>query len=134
MAYTYTVSPKLPVTSDNSFGYAMNVTISEATSQNLKCLLLTAPGERVMDPEFGVGLKKYLFQNFGPQVVKNIKIDIRQQVAKYMPFINIRDTQVKFGDMLVENPDSTMQNKMYIKIDYTIRTFGVSDTLVVGVE
>ena len=133
MAYTYTISPKLPLVSDNKFGFAMNVTLSESISQNFKCLLLTAPGERVMDPEFGVGIKKYLFQNAGPQVVKNIKIDIRQQVSKYMPFVNIRDTQVRFGDMLVENPDSTMQNKMYIKIDYTIRTLGVSDTLVVAV-
>ena len=116
MSYVSTISPKLPITSDKSFGYAMNVTISESISQNLKCLLLTAPGERVMDPEFGVGLKKYLFQNFGPQVVKNIKIDIRQQVAKYLPFVNIRDTQVRYGDMLVENPDSTMKNKLYVKI------------------
>tara|TARA_A100001391_G_C5082790_1_gene280330 strand:- start:3648 stop:4052 length:405 start_codon:yes stop_codon:yes gene_type:complete len=133
MAYTYTVSPKLPLVSDNKFGFAMNVTLSESVSQNLKCLLLTAPGERVMDPEFGVGLNKYLFQNVGPQVVKNIKIDIRQQVSKYMPFVNIRDVKIRFGDMLVENPDSTMQNKMFIKIDYTIRSFGVSDTLVVSV-
>ena len=134
MAYTYTISPKLPLVSDSKFGFAMNVTLSESVSQNLKCLLLTAPGERVMDPEFGVGLKKYLFQNAGPQVVKNIKINIRQQVSKYLPFVNIRDTQVRFGDILVENPDSTMQNKMFIKIDYTIRSLGVADTLVVAVE
>ena len=51
-----------------------------------------------------------------------------------MPFINIQDAEVRFGDMLVENQDSTNRNKMFIKISYTIRTFGISDTLSMGVE
>ena len=42
MAYINTVSPKLPLVSDSSFGYAMNTTITESVSQNLKCLLLYA--------------------------------------------------------------------------------------------
>lgn len=57
MAFTQTISPRLPLASDTRFGYTMLVTMKQAIAQNLKCLMLTAPGERIMDPEFGVGLK-----------------------------------------------------------------------------
>ena len=75
MAYIHTISPRLPLSSDNQFGYAMLVTMKQTISQNLKCLMLTAPGEKIMDPRFGVGLRKYLFRNFGPEVVNEIKIN-----------------------------------------------------------
>ena len=39
--------------------------ISENIKQNFKNLILTVPGERVMLPDFGVGLKQYLFTNQG---------------------------------------------------------------------
>ena len=32
--------------------------------QNLKMLILTNPGERVMDPEFGVGIKQFYLRTF----------------------------------------------------------------------
>ena len=57
MSQINTLAPRLPLTIDSKFGYEMLVTIRQTTKQNLKCLLLTAPRERMMDPEFGVGLK-----------------------------------------------------------------------------
>ena len=62
MSLINTLAPR-PLNIDSKFGYEMLVTIKQTTKQNLKCLLLTAPKERMMDPEFGVGLKKYLFEN-----------------------------------------------------------------------
>lgn len=129
MAYTNTISPELPLTTDNRFGYTMLVTMRQAISQNLKCLLLTDRGERIMDPEFGVGLRKYIFKNYGPEVVKNIKVDIRQQVSKYMPFVSIEDAQVTFGDILTQSPDSTNANKVHVTIRYNVRSVGISDVL-----
>mgnify|MGYP000439218146 FL=1 len=57
------LSPKLPLTKDPQDGYALNKEYVELVQQNLKMILLTAPGERIMEPEFGVGLRNYLFQN-----------------------------------------------------------------------
>ena len=56
------LSPKLPLTYDESEGYRMNKKFAEMVLQNLKMLLLTNPGERIMEPDFGVGLKRYLFE------------------------------------------------------------------------
>ncbi len=129
MAYIQTISPRLPLSLDNRTGYNMLVTMRQAISQNLKCLMLTAPGERIMDPEFGVGLNKYVFQNYGPELVKNIKVNIRQQVSKYMPFVSIQEAQVTFGEMLTENPDSDNQNKLGVTIKYVVQSVGISDVL-----
>ena len=58
------LSVELPLTISSIDGFTMIKDIKRLVSQNLKMLLLTVPGERVMEPEFGVGLKRYLFQNF----------------------------------------------------------------------
>ena len=56
------ISPKLPLTRDKQDGYALNKTELDSIKQNVKMVVLTSPGERVMDPSFGVGIRKYLFE------------------------------------------------------------------------
>jgi len=129
MSKIQTIAPRLPLEPNNRFGYDMLVNLRQTVRQNLKCLMLTAPGERIMEPTFGVGLKKYLFQNYGPEVEKNIKVNIRQQVLKYMPFVQIIDAKMVFGDQLLKSSDSVTSNKMSISIEYLIQTVGVADVL-----
>lgn len=57
------LSPKLPVSRDSEDGYSLTKTYEEMVRQNLKNLLLTNPGERMMDPDFGVGMKRYLLSS-----------------------------------------------------------------------
>ena len=61
----YGISPKLPlIVNDLDGHYGLNKTIRQAIKQNFKNLILTSPGERVMDIQFGVGLRNYFFENF----------------------------------------------------------------------
>ena len=129
MSRIQTIAPRLPLNTSSRFGYDMLVNIRQAVQQNFKCLMLTSPGERVMDPNFGVGLKSYLFQNYGPEVEKNIKVNIRQQVLRYMPFVQISSATILFGDVEPLNPDSNTAYKMSISISYLIQSVGVSDVL-----
>ena len=57
-------SPKLPLVFDKTEDgpYGLNKTILETIKQNLKMLLLTNPGERIMNSDFGVGVRVFLFQ------------------------------------------------------------------------
>ena len=82
-----------------------------------------------MDPTFGVGMRKYIFQNFGPEVENNIKVNIRQQVKKYMPFIAISDATIVFGDLVDVQTDSKSSNKLSLSISYSIQSVGISDIL-----
>ena len=48
-------------------------TVKEQIRANLINVLLTKPGERVMEPNFGVNLKGYLFEpNIEPAVIDDI--------------------------------------------------------------
>ena len=85
MSRIRTLAPRLPLNPNNKFGYDMLSTIRGTTKQNFKCLMLTSPGERVMDPEFGVGLKQYLFENFSPELRVDLKTNIRQQTIPNKP-------------------------------------------------
>jgi hypothetical protein len=91
------LSPKLPlmISPIDKF-YRLNRTMKEVVTQNLKMLVLTAPGERIMDPNFGVGVRNYLFEN---TQLPGIERRIRDQVKKYMSYLNIIDIKIAYlGD------------------------------------
>ena len=81
------IGPKLPLMTDDVFGsYSLVTEYKDEIKQNLKNLLLTAPGERVMIPEFGVGLRNFLFEPRQHSIVQ-IRQRIQNQITRYMPFI-----------------------------------------------
>ena len=86
----YGISPALPLVYTAPDGpYGLTKTIPEALIQNFKNLVLTNPGERMMDPEFGVGLRKYLFEPNDAGTYLDIETRIRNQVQKYLSFISV---------------------------------------------
>ena len=67
-------------------------TILEQAKANLRNLLLTSKGERVMQPEFGSTLTDILFEQ-GPDVQNQIDEAIRDATSSWLPYININDNQ-----------------------------------------
>jgi phage baseplate assembly protein W len=62
------ISPKVPLIYDPTDGpYQLNKNLKQTINQNLKMLVLTSPGERIMIPEFGVGLRRFLFEQVGEE-------------------------------------------------------------------
>lgn len=115
------ISPKLPLQKDGSAGHQLNKTYKESIKQNFKNLLLTVPGERIMDPNFGVGLVKYLFEQNTEMLRSDIRGKINQQTNLYMPFIKINE--VVFFD------DDISSNTLNLRVDYTISSFNLQDFL-----
>ena len=62
------LAPKLPLTLDSGDGYTSIKILKTMIKQNFKMLILTNPGERVMNPDFGVGIRQFLFENFQSDV------------------------------------------------------------------
>ena len=65
-------------------------TILEQSKANLQNLLLTTPGERIMQPEFGSRLKFIVFEQ-GEDIPNRIEETIRSAVDKHLAYININD-------------------------------------------
>jgi len=86
-------------------------TLKEQVKANLINVLLTQPGERVNEPNFGVGLKHYLFE---PNVNKDsLNEIINTQINYYIPEISLIDTVVNATDN---------EYKIFIKIIYSIKS------------
>ena len=111
------LSPKLPLTYDESEGYRMNKKYAELVVQNLKMLLLTNPGERIMEPEFGVGLKRFLFEQNVSKVHGDIHARIKSQTAKYIPALQI--LKIDFFDS--ETTPALGENYLHISISFYIK-------------
>ena len=117
---------KLPVTKDELDGLKLIKNFPDLVEQNLTNLLLTIPGERVMDPTFGVGLSKYLFEQNDRTVYTEIRSKIKEQVTKYLPFVQI--DKIVFSNADIKNPDGFLANPgnslnpnlLGIEITYTI--------------
>ena len=127
------LSPKLPITLDEEDGHALNKTYPEMVLQNMKMIILTCPGERMMDPLFGVGLRNYLFEQNIQSTYGTIGAKITKQIKKYMSFVTIKD--IKFETAETEGYDSMIHpNLLKVRIEYTIDPISYTDTLDVSVS
>jgi len=115
------IGVKLPIQKDSSEGFATIKTVREMFKQNLKMLILTIPGEKVMDPDFGVGAIQYLFSGFSEGAQIKLDNSIREQVATYIPAITILD--ILFRETSQDN------NTLSFKIEYSIPNAGIKDLL-----
>jgi hypothetical protein len=101
----------------NGYEVISQENLQELTRFNLKNILLTIPGERIMDPNFGVGVKMYLFeQNNGD--LSPLMFSIKSQIKRYAPYIEILDLNAK-----------TFDNNLTISIRYEVKAANISDIL-----
>mgnify|MGYP003641531066 CR=1 FL=1 len=117
------LTPKVPLRIPSGAQYSMIQSYAGLVKQNFKNLILTAPGERVMDIEFGVGLRNFLFEMNSESTYDEIGARIAQQVERYMPFLEI--TGIRF---LASN-ESVDNSMVTIKIRYDITPLDVEDLL-----
>jgi len=130
MAYGY--SPVIPLQQDKEDGfYVLTKTIAQNTKQNFKNLLLTSPGERVMIPDFGVGLRRALFENLSFQLKNEISSRIEAQAEKYMPFLAVNE--VEFLDS-ENSPEEMLENALAIRVFYSLPGQGIEDVITVSRE
>ena len=124
------LSPKLPLSTDNIDGYTLIKSYNELVTQNLKNLILTAPGERMMDPTFGVGIRNFLFEQNTSETHQIISTRIKTQVSKYMPFL-----EVKTVFLSPEEEEPNMEpNSVKIQIKYFVKPLNMVDILNITVD
>tara|TARA_R100001460_G_scaffold35497_6_gene68278 strand:+ start:808 stop:1212 length:405 start_codon:yes stop_codon:yes gene_type:complete len=122
------ISPKVPLIYDSTDGpYQLNKNLKQTVNQNLKMLVLTSPGERVMVPEFGVGLRRFLFEQVNDDTFSNLADRIVEQTNFYLPIVNIEKINFITSD---ENPALAL-NEVQVSIKYNILPFDGTDQLLI---
>lgn len=128
MAY---YSPYLPLTFDGVTGYKMLDTLRDVVKQNFRMLVLTNPGERIMIPDFGVGVYEFLFEPNNPLLYDQIRARILSQANKYLPFVKIVDVSFESFE---DSPDFDERRKLSVSVKYIITPLNASDVLTVSVS
>ena len=124
-------SPKFPLQINNYVGaYALTATLAEVAKQNFINLMLTAPGERIMDINFGVVLRRYLFEQNTPGLHTQISRDISSQTETYLPFIELEKIVFNQSQVIGGFEDQILE----ISISYSVPSIGVSDSVLIGIS
>ena len=110
-------SPRFPLQIDDYVGaYALTQTVTEVVKQNFINLMLTAPGERIMDLQFGVGLRHYIFEPNIASTKQSIASKIERQTKKYMPFIRLNSIRFNTASIEAGYDDQILD----ISVDYSV--------------
>ena len=131
------ISPKLPLhTNDIDGAYVLNKTFKETTKQNLKNLVLTVKGERIMNPDFGAGIYELLFEQDTPFLAGEISSRIQEQVSLYLPHVEIVDVAVGStgASAAADKTFALGPNVMTVVIKYRIPFINDSDQLDITLE
>jgi len=83
-----------------------------------------------MIPEYGVGLKRKLFENKSPSLESAIQSAITSQVNKYLPYISIQDIQVNESQDTLTN--LSVEQTYELKITYIIIPTNETDMLTIA--
>ena len=125
------LAARLPLLISESEGpYDLLQTIKQVAAQNLKMVVFTNPGERVMDIDFGVGIRRYLFRQNVTETHDMLNTRVREQIARYLPYIKIMDLQV---DSPISNP-SMPENLMALRLVYKIDPYDQTDVLELSIS
>jgi phage baseplate assembly protein W len=122
------LSVSLPLTYDNEDGpYRLNKTLKQVVKQNFKNLILTSPGERVMLPTFGAGVRRLLFEPLTSETFSKVSQRISSQVGKFMGYLKIENIS-----FITPDQDSSLSpNSVRLIIKYNIGPINDSDTLII---
>ena len=104
-------APKFPLKFKEKLGFEDVKDIKELVNFHLTNLLLTNPGEKISDPNYGVGIRQMLFENMTPGLINLWNDKITTGIDDYITYINVSGVAITpFYEL----------NKISIKIQYNL--------------
>jgi phage baseplate assembly protein W len=108
----------LPINGNSVF--EPNYQTREAIKNNLINFFLTNPGERPGNPEFGGGLRAFIFSQIEQDNLEYLKEDIQNKIIQNFTNIILNKVEV------LQQSD---QNTIIVKISYSIPNTNINDEL-----
>ena len=102
----------LPFNRGSSGLFPQSETTLEQAGSNIKNLLLTAKGERVMQPDFGSRLRDLLFEQYTEDLEERVREEIQQAMSTWLPYIVISQVDVI--------QDETNPNQTKVDLDFSL--------------
>jgi phage baseplate assembly protein W len=105
--------------------FPVSMTTEEQALTNLKNLLLTYPGERIMQPTFGVRIKDRVFEPNTPELTISLNKEIQDAINHWLPYIIIKVISIDNK----QKGDPGIGNHLYIKIEFKVTEQGANQTI-----
>ncbi|MBD2094086.1 GPW/gp25 family protein [Trichocoleus sp. FACHB-591] len=86
----------------------------DCVRQSIWMILSTAPGERLMHPDFGCGIHDLVFSNNGAAVIAQIVNAVHLALIRWEPRIDVLDVDAV--------SEANQPNHLLIQISYQVRT------------
>ena len=116
--------------SDTGGIFAVNYTTLTQAKDNLKNLILTRKGERIMNPEFGCDIWRLLFEQLSGAGIENrIEASILEAVSIWLPYLNIDSIVFDYDEVDIDN------NRIFLDIKFSlVSNPNLSETVTINVN
>lgn len=109
----YAIGITLPLTFGNNT-FEQSYLTKDQVKSNIKNLLLTKKGERVLQPEFGSGLQELLFEQSVDDLEGKIEDTINESLQQWLPYVTTDEITIESTNELKDN------NRVNVSIKFRI--------------
>lgn len=103
----------MPVSVDPQSGHVATAEYEEDIRQSIRIILETAPGERVMRPNFGCGVHDLVFEAIDSTALQRIRSEVESALRRYEARIDVLD--------VTADEDATAEGKLLVELEYRVR-------------
>jgi|TARA_R110000772_G_scaffold35252_4_gene85081 hypothetical protein len=100
--------------------FISNYKTADAIKNNLINFFLTNPGDRFLNPNYGGGIRDFLFEQITTGNIDFIKEDIKEKIQQFFPNVEIDSLDV------LSNPDT---NLIKIEFTYSVINTNINDNI-----
>lgn len=106
--------PSWPLSNGTEDVFKMNEDLKSQIAFELKNILMTFPGENISDPNYGIGMRQYVFEQNTDSIRQKIILNIQEQITRYMSYIQLNKIKV------TATPEDVDNNTLAVSITYSI--------------
>lgn len=90
--------------------------------QAVRIIIGTDRGERVMRPDFGAGLRSFVFGPLNQTMIQRVRTRVQESLIKWEPRIDV--------ESVVVSVNSSERNKLLVAVTYRVRSTNTRNNLV----
>jgi phage baseplate assembly protein W len=98
--------------------FSLSYLTKDQVISNVRNLILTTRGERIMNPDFGTNIRDFLFEQNTPDIERGIRESIEDAFARYMPLCKIED-------MIV----TQKEQRIHIMLGFSVEEYNINEVL-----
>ena len=99
---------KLPMGYSDTGYFKQTKTTLQQAKYNIINLIKTIPGERLGQPAFGSQLHSILFEPMNEDFGDILETSVRESLAKWLPYINIKNIEIQMPDYNINQVNITI--------------------------